>query len=133
MSRLNTDILLALSRSPGLEEFARQAGMDPEEVRRALRGDDGVPAGPPSRLVIHVDGASRGNPGLAAAGVAIDDERGSAVLHRGVFLGKATNNEAEYPGAGHRPRPRPVFGRRAGFGPLRLRTDGPPDQRPLPG
>ncbi len=96
MSRRNTDILLALSRSPRLEEFARQSGLSPEEVRRALRGDDGAPTGPHSRLVIHVDGASRGNPGLAAAGVAIDDERGSAVLHRGVFLGKATNNEAEY-------------------------------------
>lgn len=106
MTRRNADILAALARSPLLDELARSAGYSPDEVRRALGHEADpsppAPAPPPpptpatGRLVIHVDGASRGNPGLAAAGIAIDDERGAAVLHRGEFLGRATNNEAEY-------------------------------------
>lgn len=42
------------------------------------------------------DGAARGNPGPAAVGVVIEDDKGLRLrgLHR--YLGKATNNEAEY-------------------------------------
>ncbi|MCG3192250.1 MAG: ribonuclease HI family protein [Thermoanaerobaculia bacterium] len=46
------------------------------------------------RLVLNVDGASRGNPGPAAFGVASED--GSVALS--VAIGKATNNEAEWQG-----------------------------------
>ena len=51
------------------------------------------------KLVIHVDGGSRGNPGPAAAGVAINslDPRGP-VHEAGYFLGRMTNNVAEYQG-----------------------------------
>lgn len=47
-------------------------------------------------LVLRTDGASRGNPGLAAIGVVIEDENGLPLrtFHR--FIGKTTNNEAEY-------------------------------------
>ena len=42
------------------------------------------------------DGAARGNPGPAGVGVVIEDDQGLRLrgLHR--YIGKATNNEAEY-------------------------------------
>ena len=45
---------------------------------------------------MRTDGASRGNPGLAAVGVVIEDDQGTRLrtFHR--FIGTATNNEAEY-------------------------------------
>ncbi|MBC8514361.1 reverse transcriptase-like protein [bacterium] len=47
--------------------------------------------------MVRFDGGARGNPGPAAAGaVAFLD--GEVVSSRGVFLGKKTNNEAEYEG-----------------------------------
>lgn len=48
------------------------------------------------KLIINTDGASRGNPGLAAAGFIVTDESGDILLREGVALGVATNNEAEY-------------------------------------
>lgn len=48
------------------------------------------------RLFLFTDGASRGNPGPAAAGVIIKDREGKVLLEKGQFLGRMTNNEAEY-------------------------------------
>ncbi len=45
-----------------------------------------------------IDGGSRGNPGPAAAGVHLLDERGRETFAAGVFIGKATCNVAEYTG-----------------------------------
>ena len=47
-------------------------------------------------LRLHVDGASRGNPGEAGFGVHVTDEDGTAVAALYGYLGKATNNVAEY-------------------------------------
>lgn len=48
-------------------------------------------------LVIHTDGGSRGNPGPAACGFVV--EEGERVLHMdSLYLGRATNNHAEYSG-----------------------------------
>jgi ribonuclease HI len=47
-------------------------------------------------LVIYIDGASRGNPGQAGAGVLITDGEGRKLAAAGRFLGEKTNNEAEY-------------------------------------
>ena len=47
-------------------------------------------------LIIYADGASRGNPGPAAIGVIIEDERGRAVARISKAIGRATNNRAEY-------------------------------------
>jgi len=47
-------------------------------------------------LEIFTDGGARGNPGPAAAGVVIRDGQGRSILEAGYFLGKATNNVAEY-------------------------------------
>jgi ribonuclease HI len=48
------------------------------------------------RLTIYVDGASRGNPGPAAVGVVIKDEKGATILNVSSSIGRATNNQAEY-------------------------------------
>jgi len=48
------------------------------------------------KLVIYTDGAARGNPGPAAIGVVLKDERGNTVATISRCLGKATNNQAEY-------------------------------------
>ncbi len=45
---------------------------------------------------IYTDGASRGNPGEAAIGVAIEDDEGDVVASISRRIGLATNNEAEY-------------------------------------
>lgn len=47
-------------------------------------------------LNVFTDGASRGNPGLAGAGVHITDETGDVIAQTRRFLGDATNNSAEY-------------------------------------
>ncbi len=48
------------------------------------------------KFIIHTDGGSRGNPGPAAIGVVIEAADGSLKKEYGEFIGKATNNEAEY-------------------------------------
>ena len=48
------------------------------------------------KVVIHADGASRGNPGLAAIGVTIKDEQGRLVAAISRRIGRTTNNQAEY-------------------------------------
>lgn len=45
---------------------------------------------------VYTDGASRGNPGEAAAGFLIYDAKKELLHKEGDYLGKATNNEAEY-------------------------------------
>ena len=46
---------------------------------------------------VHIDGASSGNPGPAAAGVIIRTADDDTVVHEaGYYLGRATNNVAEY-------------------------------------
>ena len=50
------------------------------------------------KLVIHADGGARGNPGLAAYGVVIENETGKVIARLGQALGIKTNNQAEYGG-----------------------------------
>jgi ribonuclease HI len=47
-------------------------------------------------LRLHVDGASRGNPGEAGFGIHVTDLQGGLVASLFGYLGKATNNVAEY-------------------------------------
>lgn len=44
----------------------------------------------------YFDGASRGNPGEAAAGALLENDSGEVVWETARYLGKKTNNEAEY-------------------------------------
>jgi ribonuclease HI len=48
------------------------------------------------KLVLYTDGVSRGNPGWAAVGAIIKDERGTFVANISRSIGKTTNNQAEY-------------------------------------
>jgi ribonuclease HI len=48
------------------------------------------------KLVVHVDGGARGNPGPAAIGVVVSDGDGVLVEQHGERIGEATNNVAEY-------------------------------------
>ena len=47
------------------------------------------------KLLIHIDGASHGNPGLAAIGALLLDEHGNMVEEISQAIGRATNNVAE--------------------------------------
>jgi ribonuclease HI len=48
------------------------------------------------KLVVHVDGGARGNPGPAAIGVVVSAEDGTLLEEHGETIGVATNNVAEY-------------------------------------
>jgi ribonuclease HI len=50
------------------------------------------------RLVVHVDGGARGNPGPAAAAAVVSTPDGDVLDEASVVLGRATNNVAEYRG-----------------------------------
>ena len=50
----------------------------------------------PERVVVHVDGGARGNPGPAGVGVVVTGEHGEELARANDFIGVATNNEAEY-------------------------------------
>lgn len=51
---------------------------------------------PKQALVAHIDGGARGNPGPAGYGVFIEDESGKLVAELHKYLGRQTNNFAEY-------------------------------------
>ncbi len=48
------------------------------------------------KLVVHVDGGARGNPGPAAAACVVATPDGQALAEDAVLLGRTTNNVAEY-------------------------------------
>jgi ribonuclease HI len=50
------------------------------------------------KLVVHVDGGARGNPGPAAAAAVLSTPEGEVVDEAHEYLGVATNNVAEYRG-----------------------------------
>jgi ribonuclease HI len=77
------------------------------EAARALEPQKPVVPSKPSRMeaaatgnkrvvVVHTDGASRGNPGPAGAGWVLTSPAGELLKQGGAFLGRKTNNEAEY-------------------------------------
>jgi ribonuclease HI len=47
-------------------------------------------------MILYIDGASRGNPGRAGAGVWITNGEGKRMVAMSRYLGHKTNNEAEY-------------------------------------
>jgi ribonuclease HI len=48
------------------------------------------------KVVVHVDGGARGNPGPAAVGVVVSDPDGAILDEYAERIGVATNNVAEY-------------------------------------
>ena len=53
----------------------------------------------PSHVIVEADGGSRGNPGPASYGALVrDPSTGEVIVQKGVTIGVATNNVAEYSG-----------------------------------
>ena len=94
-------LLLEASRTVGDGEAGRagkpaSGGRAASQPTQALGQGFLFEAGPPASLRIHTDGASRGNPGEAGIGVLIEDESGRIIREIRRYIGKATNNQAEY-------------------------------------
>lgn len=49
-----------------------------------------------NKIIIYTDGGARGNPGPAAIGVVVCDEKNTILKKYSNYLGEATNNVAEY-------------------------------------
>ena len=47
------------------------------------------------RVVVHVDGGARGNPGPAAVAAVASNAEGETLAERKAYIGEATNNVAE--------------------------------------
>lgn len=61
----------------------------------------GLPKPPPLKqgagdCILYADGASRGNPGEAGAGIVLLDAGGAEIATGSTYLGQCTNNAAEY-------------------------------------
>ena len=48
------------------------------------------------KVVVHVDGGARGNPGPAAVAAVAAEPDGGVLAERNAYIGEATNNVAEY-------------------------------------
>ena len=48
------------------------------------------------KVTVNIDGGARGNPGPAGAGFVLRAQDGTILRQEGFFLGRATNNVAEY-------------------------------------
>jgi ribonuclease HI len=90
-------LLLEAARAVGEGELTA-AGRQPvaEAARPGQEGFLFAPAEEARALRIFTDGASRGNPGEAGIGVLIEDASGNRLKEIRRYLGKATNNQAEY-------------------------------------
>jgi ribonuclease HI len=55
-----------------------------------------VPHAAPGPWLVYVDGAARGNPGPAAAGICLVNPEGRPIRRIGKTLGRLPNNQAEY-------------------------------------
>ena len=93
-----------LSRFPGLSRtdlvgvlLGRPATSHPAPFRPPPSGPTHL-VQPHRKLRVSSDGAARGNPGLAGAGAVVFDEQGHVLERLGKFLGRQTNNVAEYQG-----------------------------------
>ena len=69
----------------------------PQSLRGGLFGDP-EPQTKPSSYRANIDGGSRGNPGPASYGVVIRDPKGEVIARLKKYIGRMTNNVAEYYG-----------------------------------
>ncbi len=79
-----------------LVEAAERLGPEPLVIPQKARPERSAPAARTGGYRMFTDGASRGNPGEAGIGVVIEDDSGHIVKRVARYLGKATNNQAEY-------------------------------------
>src|SRR5438132_3002973 len=102
-------LLEAIAEHESLEKTCAALGIEPEDARRLLRGaarslrsekpvQRSLPLGGKA-VIVYSDGAARGNPGPAGAGAVITDREGKVLgSPLGRYLGRQTNNVAEYEG-----------------------------------
>lgn len=77
------------------QTLAAFPGMSRKALADILHAVTGMDEKPPSTAILAVDGAARGNPGQAGAGIVLLAADGTT--HRfGEYLGETTNNVAEY-------------------------------------
>ena len=62
----------------------------------ASSGDESSTSSRADRIIAHIDGGARGNPGPAGYGAAISDSAGRRIAELSDYLGVQTNNFAEY-------------------------------------
>ncbi len=113
MGRREERLIRALMAGDTLDGAAQDAGLSRESATRFLEtvarfasavGADmefAIPDGPEAarsfpELWLHTDGASLGNPGPSGAGGTIETPEGELVEEFHEYLGRATNNVAEY-------------------------------------
>ncbi len=53
-----------------------------------------------TEAIMYTDGGARGNPGMAGIGIVIEDKNGSIIREISQYIGKQTNNVAEYKALG---------------------------------
>ena len=101
-------LLLAIAEHETLEKTcAAVQGLTREAAQKLLRGaarqlqQENLPLrekGAGRTVRVYSDGAARGNPGPAGAGAVLTDAAGNVIARLGRYLGKQTNNVAEYEG-----------------------------------
>lgn len=89
------EALLEMASILGVEISASKPVQEPVSAGTAAKTVD-ITGMMISELIVHADGASRGNPGPASAAVVAYDREGTELTSRAKRLGKATNNVAEY-------------------------------------
>jgi ribonuclease HI len=94
-------------------------GLQPDPVLRAAGTRQQPRPLTQETLHIHIDGASRGNPGEAGFGIAVEGPDGSPRAELYGYLGRASNNVAEYQALIHALR----WARRQGARSVRVFSD----------
>lgn len=97
----NGDLSFALRKIADgykLDEVWKEAGFKSkkslaEEIRNLAQK-----IAPKLRVIVYTDGASVGNPGDAGCGAVVVDQQGEILAEDYRYLGKSTNNYAEYQG-----------------------------------
>ncbi|MCY1042509.1 ribonuclease HI family protein [Corallococcus sp. bb12-1] len=87
---------VSAATEPTLEPAARSGPAAPSPTVESAAPI--APGGAPTRVRVYSDGAARGNPGPAGAGAVLMDTQGVVIARLGRFLGRQTNNYAEYMG-----------------------------------
>ena len=89
-------VLKHLADTMDLEKTLKSfPGLTKEHLSKILRSAAFGNTEPSEKAVLFVDGAARGNPGPAGAGVVLE-AAGGAIHRFGEYLGETTNNVAEY-------------------------------------
>ncbi len=85
------------TKKPAFKGSKKPSSQDKKPARDAIKTAPAKqPATPAITLVVFVDGAARGNPGHAGAGVYITTQDRVSLIRKGYYLLHKTNNQAEY-------------------------------------